>query len=103
MRKTAVLLGLGVTFLAIKRTQASRKSIATEQRYSANFTDVWSTLNALKPIATAGNAAFLATLSELPNQTNDNDNTFSDTAFTGLANAVNNLQTHLQGNGFEAS
>ena len=102
MRKTTVALLLGVTFLGIKATnKASKKSLATEIRYNSNFTAVWTALNALQPIITTGNAAFLAELQQLPNQTTANDNTFSDSAFTGLANAVNNLQSHLQAYGFE--
>ena len=102
MRKTTVALLLGVTFLGIKASsKASKKSIALESRYSDNFTAVWTAINALQPIITTGNAAFLAELQQLPNQTTANDNTFSDGAFTGLANAVNNLQSHLQAYGFE--
>lgn len=50
----------------------------------------------------AGNASFLANLSILPHQTTANATTFSNANFTGLANAVNNLQSGLQGNGFES-
>lgn len=66
MRKTALLLALGTALLAAAaRTRASRKSIATEDRYSANFTAVWTVLNKLMPIATAENAGFLSGLGQM--------------------------------------
>ena len=109
MRKsTAILLVLAAGAIALKGTKPSKKTLALEARYNANYTTVWTELNShataltdLAPIVASGNAEFLAFLSELPNQTTDNDNTFSDAAFTGLANAVNNLQHNLQANGFE--
>ena len=95
MRKTTVALLLGVTFLGIKASsKASKKSIALEARYSDNFTAVWTALNALQPIITTGNAAFLAELSELPNQSNDNS------TLTGVCDWANNLTNHLIANGF---
>ncbi len=64
MRKTALVLGLAVTLMAVKRTQASRKSIATEARYSDNFTAVWTALNKLTPLTP--NVTFLASISQGP-------------------------------------
>jgi hypothetical protein len=115
VRKTALLLGLAVTLMAVKSATASKKSIATEQRYNAAYVSIWTSLNShtatlatveadlatLAPLIAYGDPAFLANLRMLPNQTTSNDNSFSDTAFTGLANAVNNLQANLQGYGYE--
>ena len=95
MRKTTVALLLGVTFLGIKATnKASKKSLATEIRYNSNFTAVWTALNALQPIIETGNAAFLAELSQLPNQSDDNS------TLTGVCNWANNLTDHLMASGF---
>jgi hypothetical protein len=103
VRKTTVALLLGVTLLGIKASsKASKKSIALESRYSDNFTSVWTALNALQPIITANNAAFLGGLSKLPHQVNDNGSDFDSSDFTGLVNAVNNLQSNLQNYGFES-
>lgn len=65
----------------------------------------------LLPIAQAGNAAFLSLLTQLPSQTASNSFiTNSNSALTagdeaainGLVTAVNNLQSHLKSNNFEA-
>jgi hypothetical protein len=64
VRKTAFVLVLALTAVALKRTQASRKSIATEARYNDNFTAVWTALNKLTPLT--DNVTFLASISQCP-------------------------------------
>jgi hypothetical protein len=90
---------------------ASDKTYALEQRLNALVTKVNAIKSALLPIINAGNASFLSGLSELPHQTTNNllDTNTGPYWITGersyqadLATAVNNLQSNLQGHGYQA-
>ena len=101
MRKPALLLLLaGAGFAMLQGAKASKKSIALEQRYNANFQATWTVLNAhettLAPITASGNSAFLAGLSQLPTQSDENS------TLTGVCNWANNHTDYLFEHGFMA-
>jgi hypothetical protein len=95
VEKTHADLSAHVTTVAA--SAASTAGVLTTAQ--ANITSLFTDFSSVSGLA--GNAAFLANLSKLPNQTTSNATTFSNANFTGLANAVNNLQQNLQSNGFE--
>jgi hypothetical protein len=98
--------------MAAPRANNCTKAYAVEARL-VNYMQI---MDGLAPIATANsvfttNATFLSQLAKLPHQTNANSTisttagtftTAERTAFNGLVNAVNNLQSNLQGQNFEA-
>lgn len=110
MNKLLVGLALGAGFVLLKNTKASKKSTSLEARYGDNFHGVWTEINTLSSQLSTlstdffsfqsslsglvGNASFLANLSELPNQSDNN------TTLTGVENFCNNLSDNLQANGF---
>ena len=77
--------------------------------YGTNLVSLANNTTAILNVAS--NSAFLSALSKLSHQTNANNNiTNSNSALTssdasavnGVINAMNNLQSHLQSNGFES-
>lgn len=106
MRRISLAIALGVTFLAIKNTKASKKTISLEQRYGDNFVGVWTAIQALQTDVTslnsdfssisglAGNASFLANLSMLPHQSDTNS------TLPGVCGWANNHTDNMVSNGF---
>ena len=91
--------------------RVEQKVNALEDRYKTLLGQFGSVRSQLSPILSAGNESFLSGLSLLPHQTTSNATisttagTFTNServAFNGLVNAVNNLQSNLQSNNFEA-
>jgi hypothetical protein len=106
--------GVSVKLSKIQATDDRVDAIVTALgSIHTSISTMQTSLTILNPIVSAGTttASFLASLSLLPHQTTAN-NTISTTAGTlsnadrvsinGLVNAVNNLQSNLQGHNFEA-
>ena len=84
---------------------------ALEQRVTALAAKLKQDEENLGNLLTSGNANFLASLRKLPHQTTSNSTdpntgpnwgTGERDYINGLVNALNTLQSNLQGNGFES-
>jgi hypothetical protein len=108
------MAGVQVTLSKVQTTESRIDDVVTALgSIHTSITTMQTSLTALNPITTSGSTTinFLSNLSLLPHQTTAN-NTISTTAGTlsnadrvsinGLVNAVNNLQSNLQSNNFEA-
>lgn len=107
--KLLAAFAIGASLALLKNTKASKKSTSLEARYGDNFHGVWTEINLLSSnlntltsnynsfssslSGLVGNAGFLANLSELSTQS-DNNTT------GGLVTYCNNLTDNLQNNGF---
>lgn len=123
MLRRVVLLCLLAAGTAAVGVKVGGKSYATEKRVDNIVTQLGQlNLQALAQFQSKTNTAFLAGLSQLPHQTTSNAGGAStdsntgpywgtgerdfintdSTSITGLANALNTLQSNLQARGFEA-
>lgn len=112
MRSDTKLLAaaaIGAAMVLIRNTKASKKSTALERRYATNFPAVWNEINLLSTDVAnlqtevnsllnlnplLGDVTFLANLSKLPHQSDNN------TTLSGVENYCNNLTDNLIANGF---
>jgi len=102
-------MAAGIAKAQTQLANAQSKTLAVENRLDSLVNAVGILVNELSGLLS--NATFLAAISKLPHQTTAN-NTIDTTAgslsnadrvsINGLVNAVNNLQTNLQGHGFES-
>lgn len=102
-------MAAGTSKAAAPLANAASKALSIENRLDALVNAVGILATELSGVIS--NASFLASISQIENQTTSNATisttagTFTGperTAFNGLVNAVNNLQSHLQNHNIEA-